>query len=302
MEKIISEILPVILFFVVGYILKIFKIFKKDNGDILLKIVFYIALPALVIISLSQSRLTSEFAFLPFISTGIIVVTYFIARITAKFLKLEHKTLGTFLVGTMILNIGFMLPFIIAAFGEEGLSRIIIMDMGNGIMVFTFIYFQACKYGSHQKHQKTIYKRFLLAPPIWAIFAGLILNFTKVEITGITYNFFKIAGDLTIPLLMLSVGIFFEPKIVKLPAMISVIAIRMGLGLLLGCLITEILGLEGLTRTIVILGSTTPVGYNTLTFSSIENLDKEFAASIVSVSIFIGIFYVPLLIYLLQPL
>ena len=302
MEKIISEILPVILFFVVGYILKIFKIFKKDNGDILLKIVFYIALPAFVIISLSQSRLTSEFIFLPFISTGIIVVTYFIARITAKFLKLEQKTLGTFLVGTMILNIGFMLPFIIAAFGEEGLSRIIIMDMGNGIMVFTFIYFQACKYGSHQKHKKTIYKRFLLAPPIWAIFAGLILNFTKVEITGITYNFFKIAGDLTIPLLMLSVGVFFEPKIVKLPAMISVITIRMGLGLLLGCLITEILGLEGLTRAIVILGSTTPVGYNTLTFSSIENLDKEFAASIVSVSIFIGIFYVPLLIYLFQPL
>ncbi|MCD4664986.1 MAG: AEC family transporter [Bacteroidales bacterium] len=300
MEKILTEILPVILLFVLGFLLKSVKVFKKDNGDFLLKLVFNIALPALVILSISKSQLTYEFLFLPFISVTIIVVSFIIARVIARFLKLESKTLGTFLIGAMILNIGFMLPFIIAGYGEEGLARIIIFDVGNGIMVFTFVYFQACRHGSHSGHPKTVLGKFFKAPPVWGIITGLMLNFFNIEIPLIAYNFLKIAGDLTIPLLMLSVGIFFEPRLVKLPALVSVIAIRMGLGLLLGLLISEILGLEGLTRTIVILGSTTPVGYNTLTFSSIENLDKEFAASIVSISILIAIFYIPLLIYILE--
>lgn len=300
MEKILTEIFPVILLFVLGYILKRVNVFKKENGDILLKIVFNIALPALVILSLSKSRLTWEFMFLPVISFSIIIVSYFIALLTARLLKLERKTFGTFLIGAMILNIGFMLPFVIAGYGEEGLARLIIFDMGNGITVFTFVYYQACKYGSHSGHPKAVLVKFIKAPPIWGIMTGLLLNFLNVEIPVIAFNFLKIAGDLTIPLLMISIGIFFEPRFVKLPAMISVIGIRMGLGLLFGILITRVLGLEGLTRSIIILGSSTPVGYNTLTFSSIEKLDKEFAASIVSVSILIAIFYIPLLIFLLE--
>ena len=299
MLNIFEEILPLIILFLIGFLLRKFKIFTKNEGDTVLNIVFYIALPALIINSVSQTKLETAFIYLPFISAAIILTGFGLGWISGKWLKLDIKTFGTYLVGAMILNIGFVLPFVIAVFGQEGLTRIIIMDMGNGILVMTFVYYQACRFGSHSDSAGTIVKRFLRSPPLWGIIAGLILNFLDVAITGIFQRFIHVAGGLTIPLLMLTIGIYFSPSLVNFKAMISVIFIRMGVGLLLGLFFVELLNLEGLTRTIVILGSATPIGYNTLTFSAMEDLDRDFAASIVSMSVLIGIVYYPLLLYLL---
>lgn len=68
-----------------------------------------------------------------------------------------------------------------------------------------------------------------------------------------------------------------------------VIAIRMAVGLLIGFGIAYFAGLEGINRNIVIIGASAPTGYNTLVFSSIAGLNEEFAASVVSYSILIGI-------------
>ncbi|MCD4737180.1 MAG: AEC family transporter, partial [Bacteroidales bacterium] len=186
------------------------------------------------------------------------------------------------------------------AFGEEGLSRILIMDLGNGILVFTFIYYQACKYGSAEKDRNSsMILKFVKAPPVWAILGSLVLNFAEFPPSGVLLKLFEITGDLTIPLLMLSVGIFFEPRIIQARALFSIIIIRMGFGLALGWFAIELLGLDGLTGQIVLLGSATPVGYNTLTFSSVENLDRSFASAVVSISVLAAIIWYPILIYLI---
>jgi len=72
----------------------------------------------------------------------------------------------------------------------------------------------------------------------------------------------------------------------------------MGLGLLLGWLLTLIFGITGMTRTIIIASSSTPVGFNTLIFANLEKLDREFAANLVSFSILIALGYLPLIIWL----
>ncbi|MCD4745747.1 MAG: AEC family transporter [Bacteroidales bacterium] len=300
MNEILLKILPVIIIFVLGYLLQKIGIFKKQDGDLLLKLVFYVSLPALIILSITKVRLSVEFAFLPFISSTIIIISYFVSFFVAKKLKLKKTTFGVFLVGSMILNIGFTLPFIIAAYGDEGLARISVMDFGNGILVFTFVYYQACKYGNNKKDSKMMIKKFLSAPPVWALIIAISLNLFHIRMPHFASDFLKLIGDLTIPILMLVIGIYFSPKLVKVTSLVLVIFIRMGLGLLLGYILVTIFGLDGLTKTIVLIGSAAPVGYNTLTFSSLENLDKEFAASLVSFSIFIGIFYIPLLIFILS--
>ena len=68
-------------------------------------------------------------------------------------------------------------------------------------------------------------------------------------------------------------------------------------GFLAGLLIIQLFDLQGIEKVITIVGTSTPVGFNTLTFSSLENLDKEFAAGLLSYSILIGIFSVQLIIY-----
>ena len=300
MSEVLSKLIPVILVFLLGFVLKKIKLFKEDSADLFLKVVYYIAVPALVIISITSIELSFDFAYFPIIAALIIFISFFISYFIGKLLKLQNKSFGVFLVGSMIINIGFTLPFIIAAYGEEGLARITMFDFANGLLTFTFIYYFAVKYGSGVKDKKTMIKKFVYSPPIWALIVAVILNLVNVKLPGIASNFFQILGNMVVPLIMLSLGIYFSPKLVKFTSVVSSIIIRMVFGFLLGFVFVKLFGLEGVNRLVVLVGSASPVGYNTLTFSSLEGLDKEFAASLVSYSVLIGLIFIPLLIFLLS--
>jgi hypothetical protein len=70
--------------------------------------------------------------------------------------------------------------------------------------------------------------------------------------------------------------------------------------LLLGIAFINLFNLQGLSKIVVLIMSSAPAGINTLTYSSMENLDNEFAASVVSYSTLIGMVFIPVLIYLAQ--
>ncbi len=300
MNEIIVKIIPVILIFILGYFLKRIKVLDKQNGDLFLKVVFNIALPALIILSITNIDLTFDLMYLPLIAVLVIMCTYFISRFIGKFFHLNSQSFVVFLVASLIMNIGFTLPFFIAAYGDEGLARISIFDFANGLLTFTFIYYLACKFGGTSKGSKVLIKKFIYSPPLWALIVALVLNLINVKLPHLGRDFFQILGNMTIPLIMLSLGIYFSPRIIRFGAMSTSIFIRMGVGFLLGLLFVNLFNLEGLNQIIVLIGASAPVGYNTLTFSSMENLDKEFAASIISYSILIGIIFIPLLIFFLD--
>jgi predicted permease len=66
-------------------------------------------------------------------------------------------------------------------------------------------------------------------------------------------------------------------------------------GLIIGLLFVKLFGLTGVDRIAVLLLSASPVGFNTVTFSSIEKLDDEFAASIVGMGLITGLVLISLL-------
>ncbi len=300
MESLAYKILPVILIFVLGYILKMFGVLKQDHGDVFMKVVFYLSLPALIILSLTRVELSVEYAWLPLISFTIIMIQFMVSFFVGKFMKLDRRTHGVLLVGTMIMNIGFVLPFIIAAYGDEGLALLAMFDVSNAILAFTLVYYLACRYGEHGNSSKLLIKKFLFSPPIWALAAGIILNLTNTEIPAVPANLFQILGDLTIPLIMIALGIFFNLKLIKPVPVFAGIAIRMLLGFGIGLVFCYVLGLEGLIRTIVLIGASAPIGFNSIIFASMEKLDKEYAASMVSFGIMAGMVLIPLLIYFAQ--
>jgi len=76
MESLAYKILPIIFIFVLGYILKLLKVLKPDHGDVFMKVVFYLSLPALVILSLTRVELIGEFAWLPVISFSVIMIQF----------------------------------------------------------------------------------------------------------------------------------------------------------------------------------------------------------------------------------
>ncbi len=294
------KLLPILLIFILGYFLKKINIFKKEDADLFLKLVFYVAAPALIILSISSIKLNAQLWSLPLSAIIIIFTTYIITLIVSRRLKLSRESLGSFLIACLIMNIGFLLPFILAAFGLEGVALISLFDFTNGILTFTFIYYIAVKYGQNQSNKTIIRKKILLSPPIWALILALILNLLKIKITGLTHDFLQPLSYLLSPLIMLSLGIYFQPKLKNINITLTALILRSGLGLLLGLLLAWFFKLDGLTKSIVILASTAPVGYNTLTFSSLEKLDQEMAANIISLSLLVSIIFTPILIALLN--
>ena len=299
MNKIILELIPIFFIFVIGLASRKFNILKKEDGDILLKIIFYFTLPSLIIFSMPKIKLSGEIILLPFIAIWVVLITFFVSFFISKKLNLKNKSLGTFLVGSMIMEISFTLPFVLVAYGQEGLARIILFDVGNKIMTFSFVYFIACKYGKNN-NSKILIKKIILSPPLLASVFAIILNMTNFQLPAIADSTISIIGNLTIPLMMFSLGIYFNPRILKILPTFSAVFVRMFIGLISGFALIKIFGLDGLDKMIVLIGSAAPICYNTLTFSSLENLDKEFAANLISFSILIGFILIPLLIFLLR--
>lgn len=297
MLEIYSGFLPVFAIAILGYLLKRIRIIDQHGGDFLIKLIFYLAVPGLILKTYSSIELTGEFILLPLVSGAIIFLTSLLVFPIASKIEKNRQAAGVFLIGTLIINNNFILPFVIQTFGDAGVARLIMFDFTNGILVFTYIYFIACKFGENSNSKKTLAVRLLKSPPVWALLAGILINLTDWNMPPPLYRLTVMLGDLTAPLILLTLGIFFTPRILKVRLIIISLFLRMAGGLAIGLGLTYLLGIEGLSRTIVLLGSAAPVGYNTLTFSALENLDREFAASLVSWSVLTGMITTPLLIH-----
>jgi len=283
-----SKVIPIIIIFFLGYFLKKIKLFSSETADTLLKIVFYITLPALTFLSGSTAVLTLKFFYLPIIAIAVVLIIFSISFPLSKKFNLSKATQGTFIVGTLIMNTGFTLPFVLAAYGNQGLAIYTIFDFGNTLMIYIFAYYFAIKFGS-RTNSKIHIKKFLLLPPIWGLFFGIIYNLLNFKLHTTAVNFLEIVGKPTIFLVILSLGIYFNPKITNIGKMLTVFLIRIGIGMTLGILAVNLFNIEGIMRTLVVIFCGAPVGYNTLIFATLEELDKEFAASLVSISLLLGI-------------
>jgi len=300
MFDILVKLTPIILTYVLGIILRRVGVLKQDDGAVLLKIVFYIALPALILLSIPDVEVTGELLVLPVIAVIIIFTSFSIAYLVFRRFVRQRSVFGVALVGSMIVNTGFIYPFALLAYGTEGFARTVIYDFGNATVVLTLVYYIACRYGENGQGSIGAIKRVLMSPPLWALATGFVLNAADITIHPHIRTFLSSVGNLMIPLVMLALGVYFSPRLVRWPLLVAVLVIRSGIGLLVALVLVSVFGLEGTTRSIVLICGASPVGYNTLVFSSIARLEVDFAASLLSTSIFLAILYLPLLLVVLQ--
>jgi len=235
--------------------------------------------------------------FIPVFAMIVVMVMYMVSTLANKAMQLPRPMFGSFLVGTMIMNTAYALPLFHAAFGDEGLARASLFDIGNTFMIFTFTYFNAIKYGDNAHTDKIAWGKFLKLPPLYAMLIALLIKVLGFKLNPVSVNVLNLIGQPTTTLVMIALGLYFAPRRKNIGKAFLAIFIRMGLGLGIGWLLALIFGLQELTATTVIVCSALPIGFNTLIFANLENMDREFAATMVSFSIIIALFYVPLLIY-----
>ncbi len=296
MLGILVKLLPVIGTFVLGIFLRRIRLFTEDNAALFLQLVLYVALPAYAFESVATIDLQPHYLCLPLVAIGTYMVVWGVSYLVSRSMKLERKRQGSFIVGSLIVNIAFAIPFVISVYGEEGMAYLSLYNLGNGFMTFAFTYFLAVRYGVGSGG-KIPWKKIFGLPPVWALFGGLLWNVLKLPLPDIASDWLKLIGAMITPLVMLSLGIYFKPRLQSIKHILPAMLIRSLGGFLIGIAICSIFGWKGTLSKIVILCCAAPVGYNTLVFSVMEKLDTKFAASLVSFSILTGMIYYPILIW-----
>jgi predicted permease len=298
----LSKLLPIFCYFAIGLLIKRQGIAERHHGEFLLRLVLFVTLPMLILLTIAKTPITSDRLLLPLanilVNLSCIVATLLFSRLKS----LPRITTGTLLVSTMIVNNAFMFPFILAIYGEHGLADAILFDFGNAVMMATVAYATAFHYSAGGHGQGTMLFKILRSPIVLALFISVSMSVLNIAMpAGLTAILSPVA-NMTSPLLVISLGILFSLRINQLHTVLSAVLIRMLGGLLFGLATATVLGFDGQTYTIVILCASAPVGFMAITYASLAKLDLELASNLVSLSLLVGMILTPLLILIFGQL
>jgi malate permease and related proteins len=297
----IFSAVPLILVFLLGYVSKKAGVLSSDDGSTLLKLAFYIGVPALIFQAVLTADLSSSSVVLALLPLFVMFVTLVTLTLLKKNVlsSIPMKTYGTLLVGVLIMNNGFLIPFVERAYGADGIARLAVIDTLNAILAFTLVYGIAVRYGSDRLDKGFILRRVVSAPALWAFIGGLLLRFSGLEPPVVVIDAVELVSRMVAPTILIALGLKFTAQIERPRLLVSALALRFVLGFAIGYVFVTVFGLSGLDAQVALLVSAAPIGFNSITFADLEKLDVDFAASQVSVAIVVGMILVPVMIYLL---
>jgi len=299
MTHIFAQLSPIFFYFLIGLILKNRGLADRSHGEFLLRVVFFVTLPLLILTTLPSVELSPSKAMLPLANIVVNLLCMAATLLLIKPLQLQRARAGSMLMNTMIANNAFMFPFVLAIYGESGFADAIIYDFGNAIMVATFTYAVAFRYGGQEHDSFTMLLRILKSPLFWALGVAVLLSTTGTPLPPALHRVADPVAQMTSPLILIALGIFFSLQVHHLRLVGLALSIRMLLGFAFGLGFAFLVGLEGQTFTVIALCSAAPIGFMALTFSSMAKLDVDLTTSAVSLSILMGLIYIPLLILVL---
>ena len=289
MNEIILKLLPLILIIPIGYSLKKIGLFKTEDTEVLNKIIINLLLPAIVFGAFSKLVITREVLILPLSSLIIILSLFVVGLMISKLFKFDKKLAGSFTILFSSMEGGLIAyPLFFLLFEEQGLATFALWDISNAIVVFTLLYFWACKSGNEDVNFLQSIRMMFTCPIPIAIALGLMFNFLNIS-SELLNNLLIPIGNAAPAIIMLTLGIAMEPKLKNLKLPIITILSKTIIGGLLGLLVVEVFAFQGLYKLATIVGSTLPAPPLIYVFASEQNLEKEYVANYLSIALPIGI-------------
>jgi len=144
-------------------------------------------------------------------------------------------------------------------------------------------------------------KEVVRTPLIWSIVLGLIFNLFEIPVHPTLLDGFSFAGDAAPALAVFSIGMSLNRYRISFNIHILVgVLLRFVLGFLFGWLVSELLGLEGMVKTVVIVASSLPSAVFSAVLPIRYGVDSRFASSVLIISTLLSIVTLPLSFYLCE--
>jgi predicted permease len=201
-------------------------------------------------------------------------------------------SLRSYLPALMFPNAGNMgLPLCLFAFGERGLALAVVFFAVSSTLQFTVGVGIAA--GSADP------RRLLRLPLVYAVLAALVVVATGVPVPGWIANTTDLIGGLTIPLMLLALGVSLARlKIGSLKRSLALSLVRLVGGLALGYFIGWALGLSADARGVLAIQSAMPVAVFNYLFAQLYQREPAEVAGMIVISTLISFATLPALLLL----
>jgi malate permease and related proteins len=289
---ILSTILPVFLVILLGWIFHrkgfIPEAFLNPGN----RLVFYLAIPAMIFRSIAGTNLTSQFDIRVVLTSLVAVLVVFgLAWFAAGFIRVARTgQRGTFVQSTFHGNIGYIaLAVAFYALGNEGLARTsiiaaFVMILQNLLAIFILQYYS--DNSAIKRNAGIVFLRILGNPVILASMAGILVSLLKIPIPKVLDQTLEIIGGLALPMALLIIGasLSFDLVRFRIGSVLSSSIVKLIVLPALGFMGFRFLGIPPQDYLPGLLLLATPTATIAVVMAHEIGGDMDFAAATVSVS------------------
>lgn len=296
LDILVGIIGPVLLMVACGYAVE-----KRFNLDIitLTKLNFYLFVPSLVFVKLSQTPLAlGRIKWVALFTLCIVVLLLVLGLLLSRLLGFTRSLSRAFTLSLIFYNSGnFGLPVIDLAFPAGGAAIQSVVLATQNILMFSLGLFLASN-GRYPVGKAFL--NILRYPAVYAVSLALAVH----QLGWSVWSPFSVALDhfsqALVPLALVTLGmqlakVSFGQRM--LPVALSSFC-RLALGPVLGFGVIRLMGLSGLTAQVLLVSAAVPTAVNTVLLALEFGNEPEYAASAVFLSTLLSALTVTVVIYL----
>ena len=250
----------------------------------------FILMPALIFQALLPVDFRSEeplrvtaFAFL--LAVAMLAIAFVIARIA----RLDRATSSAFMLTAAFPNLGnYGLPVVVLAFGQSGLA------IGTLLLAVQSVYGLSLAVVIASSGNSTLtgsFRQMLRQPIIYAVAAALVLNLTGVTLPTFVLSAIALPAQASIPVMLLVLGMNLAgTSRIERPTLVGIAVVtRLVIGTIVGWLLIEALGIGGVARGVLLVGSAMPTAVFTILTATQFSARPRFVGDVVVASTLVSI-------------
>ncbi|OIJ17515.1 transporter [Anaerobacillus alkalilacustris] len=201
MEIFFQVVLPVILVFLIGYVV---QKWKKVEITSISTIAIYVMTPCLVFRTFYSAELDLQYLYMVIFSVILLVAIILINKIYAKVKGHSQSIESGLILSTAFMNSGnYGAPIILFAYGEIGFAySVSFLVLQAIIMNFFGVYYAARGKANIRVSVRSVFEM----PATYAVIVALILKGLHLELPSNLYQTVDIIADATIPTVMVILG------------------------------------------------------------------------------------------------
>ena len=291
LTEILSVVAPLFICAGIGFVWG--RLDKPFDAEMMTGLALHLGVPCLVFSTLTTLEISPvAFGKMAGAYTLALVLFMMLAAVLTRLLKLEPRAFIPALTFRNSGNLG--LPVCLFAFGEAGLAY--------GIGCFVIASLAGLTVGRGIYAGSTASEALFRNPIVYAIAISVVFMVAGIKPPAWIANTVDIVSGMAIPLMVVSLGVAISRiRVVGIGRAAALSALELAVGFGVGVALSDLFGLTGVARGVLILQCAMPVAVHNYVFAQFYRRSPETVAGMVVVSTLFACFSLPAVLWFVLP-